>query len=468
MKSALKARWPGHLCSSRQGAFLALAISVLLAIPGGTAGADEHLPGGDATVALPDDPATAFSQPSPNLDREALLDFRIGNAMFRKVWLPAPSPNKSSDGLGPLFNAQSCDGCHTNDGRGNTENLVLKLSVPSPTGNEGAPRPEPAYGWQLQDKAIPGHSPEGRIHLRFEDVPVSLADGTQVVLRKPFYRITDPAYGPLHRQVMISPRIAPQLIGLGLLEAIAETVIVAQADPEDRDRNGVSGRANRDSTGALGRFGWKAGKPTILKQVAAAFSIDMGISSSLAPSISGDCTTGQTDCRNAPDGTSGLDAEISDTLLQFVARYSRNLAVPERRQSEDPDVRAGRSIFNGIGCAACHRPSFQTGKHPEEPHLSDQLIWPYTDLLLHDMGEGLADERPEDGATGREWRTPPLWGIGLTKLVNGNAFFLHDGRARSITEAILWHDGEAKKSRDLFANLPKTKRKALLAFVNSL
>jgi CxxC motif-containing protein (DUF1111 family) len=220
-----------------------------------------------------------------------------------------------------------------------------------------------------------------------------------------------------------------------------------------------------------GRFGWKAGNATIPDQSAGAFSGDIGISTDLFPAGAGDCTSRQTACQAAPTGGGDGDgkAEIGSLAFDRVVFYARNLAVPARRQLADPSVLAGKRHFYEIGCISCHRPKFITRRNlPDLPEQQRQLIWPYSDLLLHDMGEGLADNRPEGLANGREWRTPPLWGIGLTQAVSGHSFFLHDGRARNLTEAILWHDGEAQKSRDRFRDLPSSDRAALIAFLNSL
>jgi CxxC motif-containing protein (DUF1111 family) len=294
-------------------------------------------------------------------------------------------------------------------------------------------------------------------------------------LRAPSYELIDLGYGPIDPDVMVSPRIAPQMIGLGLLEAVPEEQILALADPDDQDGDGISGKPNRvwsalHEREMLGRFGWKAGVPTIAEQAANAFSGDIGISTTLHPSGAGECTAKQTACVNAPSGNSPKyqNVEVGDELFKLVTFYAQNLAVPARRGADDPEVLKGKQIFYDIGCAGCHRPKFVTGEAPGQPHLSQQLIWPYTDLLLHDMGEGLADDRPEGKATGREWRTAPLWGIGLTETVSGHTLFLHDGRARNVTEAILWHGGEGEAARDKFADLPKVDRDALLAFVNSL
>jgi CxxC motif-containing protein (DUF1111 family) len=274
---------------------------------------------------------------------------------------------------------------------------------------------------------------------------------------------------------MVSPRMTPQMIGLGLLEAIPEADIRAREDPDDRNGDDISGRANRvwsieRNALVLGRFGWKAGQPSVLQQAAEAFAGDIGIGSWIVPRAFGDCSAVQSFCRDAPHGGTpqAPDEEISRKLLDLVAFYARNLAVPARRDPAAPDVLTGKRIFTVIGCASCHTPSHTTGQESPDPHLRGQLIWPYTDLLLHDMGDGLADGRPESLADGREWRTAPLWGIGLTEIVNGHTFFLHDGRARNLVEAILWHGGEAGRARDAFASLPAEDRRRLIAFVNSL
>ena len=420
------------------------------------------------------------------------MDFKIGNAIFRKLWVSSPASTKSSDGLGPLFNARACQRCHLKDGRGhppganwpddNAVSMFLRLSIPPQNDVQRASLssgrvsviPEPTYGTQLQDLAVKGHSGEGRMAIGYEEVPVELADGSIVSLRRPSYRITDLAYGPLHPQTMISPRVAQQMIGLGLLEAIPDADILAHADPDDRDGDGISGKPNwvwslETEQLALGRFGWKAGAPTVLQQSVEAAAGDMGLGSKMIPKRAGDCTEAQSVCLGAPHGGTRKNPghEFKWQLMKLTAFYARNLGVPKRRQATSGSVLLGRKIFREIGCAACHVPSYTTGK-ATDPHLSNQKIWPYTDLLLHDMGEGLADNRPEGRANGREWRTAPLWGIGLTRVVNGHTYFLHDGRARNLTEAIVWHGGEAQASRSAFVGLSRKDREALLAFVNSL
>jgi CxxC motif-containing protein (DUF1111 family) len=424
---------------------------------------------------------------------ERELDFKIGNALFRKFWVSAPASTKTSDGLGPLFNARSCQGCHLKDGRGHPPkanwpeddaiSMFLRLSIPPETDahrqllaeHRANVILEPTYGGQLQDLAIQGHSIEGRMRITYEQVQVAFADGGKASLRKPRYEVTDLGFGPLQPKTMLSPRVAPPMIGLGLLESIPEADVLALADPDDRDRDGISGRPNRvwsirDDSVRLGRFGWKAGNATITQQAAEAFAGDIGISSTLVPHPWGDCTVSQAACRAAPNGAPKTvpTIEIADDLLALVSFYSSNLAVPRRRNARATDVIRGQALFTEIGCARCHHPSFTTGARADQPHLGGQSIWPYTDLLLHDMGEGLADNRAEGVADGREWRTAPLWGVGLTEVVSGHSFLLHDGRARSIEEAILWHGGEAEAARDAYATLSKQERDALVAFVKSL
>jgi len=450
----------------------------------------ESLPGGSATNRKRFG-REAFSQPSANLSFGERSTFSIGNGLFRRLWVSAPSSTKSADGLGPLYNARACQRCHLKDGRGHPPtspedsavSMFLRLSIPPETAAQKAALaaleipvvPEPTYGGQLQDTAVPGKAAEGRMAIDYEAVPFTLADGEVVTLRKPTYRIEDLAYGPLHEAVMLSPRVAPQMIGLGLLEAVDEANILAGEDPDDADGDGISGRANRvwsDLAGApaLGRFGWKAGKASLAEQSAGAIAGDIGISNPLAHDPWGDCTAAQADCRAGPHGVEGADdgLEASEEIMANILFYSRNLAVPARRKAEDPQVLKGKELFYGANCIGCHTPKFATRRDWEEKALAGQLIWPYSDLLLHDMGEGLADGRPEGLAGGQEWRTPPLWGIGHTQSVSGHSFFLHDGRARSLTEAILWHDGEAAAARDAFAAMPASNRAALIAFLESL
>jgi CxxC motif-containing protein (DUF1111 family) len=453
--------------------------------------------GGAATVRARDN-ADAFSLVSANAPFERQLDFQLGNGLFTKIWVSSPSSTLTSDGLGPLFNARSCQTCHLKDGRGHPPegpndsaiSIFLRVSVPV-SGTEDmseieaylhsldpeTPRtaPDPVYGGQLQDFGVQGHGAEYRFDVTYDDIEIALSDGETATLRQPTYRAADLGYGPLSDNAMLSPRVAPQMIGLGLLEAIPAANILAREDPEDVDGDGISGVAQivwsqEFGRPMLGRFGHKGGQPTIREQSASAFAGDIGISSPLFDTPAGDCTGLQPDCLIAPNGTSGTDemTEISAEGLDLVTFYSRNLAVPERRGVDDPTVLRGKDVFYQTGCTSCHTPKFVTERLEGQPEQSFQLIWPYTDLLLHDMGPGLADNRPEGRANGQEWRTAPLWGIGMTETVSGHTYFLHDGRARSLLEAILWHGGEAQTQRDAVIDMPATDRAALIAYLESL
>ncbi|MGE7990587.1 di-heme oxidoredictase family protein [Pseudomonas sp. NPDC089554] len=443
----------------------------------------EALSGGQATVLRSD--RNAFAMPSANLTPERRLDFSVGNSFFRSPWVIAPSTTTARDGLGPLFNTNACQNCHVRDGRGhppepdanNAVSMLVRLSLPDqPAYAKEIERlgvvPEPTYGTQLQDMAIPGVKPEAKVRVTYDTHNVAFADGHQIELRRPTLQITQLGYGPMHPDTRFSARIAPPMIGLGLLEAIPEAAILANEDPHDRNGDGIRGRANRvwdDAVGktVVGRFGWKAGQPNVNQQNVHAFAGDMGLTSTLKPED--DCTQAQTECLAAPNGD-GADGEkeVSDNILRLVTFYTRNLGVPARRNVDTPQVLAGKNLFFQAGCQGCHTPQFTTGANPEEPELANQLIRPYSDLLLHDMGPGLADNRSEFAAGGQDWRTPPLWGIGLTETVSGHTQFLHDGRARNLLEAVLWHGGEAEAARRQVLTFNAEQRAALLAFLNSL
>ncbi|WP_275287818.1 di-heme oxidoredictase family protein [Halomonas elongata] len=438
---------------------------------------DTPLTGGDGTVQQFDH--NAYSLPLDNMAMTDRLDFSVGNSFFRNPWVEAPASTKARDGLGPLLNTNSCQGCHIKDGRGHPPSgdkravsLFLRLSLP-PDGADDATltrlgvRPVPGYGRQLQTAAITGAEPEGEMRLHYTERDVRLDDGEIVTLREPHYTIDSPAYGPLPDDLQVSPRVAPPMIGLGLLEALPAEALEAAADPEDADGDGISGRVNRvwdDRRGStvLGRFGWKAGEPSIEQQSLHAFAGDMGLTSNLVPGT--DCMPSQS-CDRFPDGGT---PEVSDKIARFVTFYAGSLAVPARRDMDDPAVHAGAETFNALGCAACHTPRHETPPDASRAALADQTIWPYSDLLLHDMGDTLADGRPEFEASGSEWRTPPLWGIGLARDVNPRAGFLHDGRARTLEEAILWHGGEADASAAAYRALPARRRADLIRFLESL
>jgi CxxC motif-containing protein (DUF1111 family) len=465
-------------------------VAAILAGPEGFERAEpfEGQPGGAATTHKRIN-RDIFSQSSANLDFEGEQNFKLGNALFRKVWIAAPASTRASDGLGPLFNAPACQRCHLKDGRGHppdaggATSTLLRLSVPPRSAAEKAAVEsglllaiaDPVYGGQLQDFGTTMVAAEGRVTVTYSEQTVTLEGGETVSLRKPEFGIADPGYGPFDSEMMISPRVANQMIGLGLLEAIHDDDLRAMADADDRDGDGISGRLSmvpddRTKTLVIGRFGWKAEQPSIEQQSAHAFAGDLGISSELMPDNWGDCTPAQQACRSAPHGEQADlgRGEAPAKVMELVTFYSANLAVPARRDPTARNVLEGKRLFHAAGCAACHRPNYVTSRQAERPEHRFQLIWPYTDMLLHDMGEGLSDNRPLANAGPREWRTAPLWGIGLTETVSGHTFFLHDGRARNLKEAILWHGGEAAASRDAFAAMPKEERDNLIAFLESL
>lgn len=451
----------------------------------------ELSPGGDATVEV--DPTT-FLRAAANLPSARRADFYAGKALAGQPWVRAPASTDARDGLGPLYNARTCFACHVEGGRGEVPvedgplsiGTVVRLSLPGSRGEMGAV-PEPTYGLQLQLQSVdvvhqlravrpeassdPALPPEARVSVRWIASDFVYPDGHQVSRRRPELEITDLAYGALHADVQVGLRHAPPLYGLGLVDHIPESALLVREDPEDRDGDGISGRANRVWDPEIrqlrvGRFGHKANQATLRAQVASALRDDIGITSSLFPEPP--CSPRQAACLRGPHGTGDAGVEISDALLDLMVRFNRDLGVPKRRKPEHPLVRAGRARFEEVGCASCHQPKLVTAASPAAPHLGDQIIWPYSDFLLHDLGPELADGRPDFGASGREWRTAPLWGVGLARAVRAEVGFLHDGRARTVEEAILWHGGEAQASRDRFASLDPAARRALIAFVKSL
>jgi CxxC motif-containing protein (DUF1111 family) len=468
-------------------AVLALALLVSACSAEDRAEPGEELSGGATTVF--DASRNAFSFPAANLASERQTEFFVGNSFFKKNWVEAPASTSARDGLGPHFIARSCGGCHLLDGRGapplardgvNAEQpvgLLLRLSIPGDGGKDGVVS-EPRYGGQLNNRAIQGMKPEGEVRIRYEKIEASFADGERYTLRQPTYMIVNASYGPLHPKTLISPRVAPQVIGLGLLEAIRTEDVLANAERQVKEGNGVSGRPNRvwdayANDWVLGRFGWKANVGSVAHQDAGAFVGDIGITS---PRFTHDgCTSAQRDCLAAVAreaawrrGRGEARTDIDDHTLTKVIFYTRTIAVPARRDWQSAEVLRGKRVFREAGCASCHIPQYRTGMLAGFPELSEQTIYPYTDLLVHDMGEGLADGRPDFAADGREWRTPPLWGIGLIKTVNGHTFYLHDGRARNLMEAVLWHGGEAEAAKKNVVNLDNTDRAALIRFLESL
>lgn len=434
----------------------------------------EEFPAGTGTTS--DLSVQAFSHPMSGTRGADRRDFTVGNSFFNLTWVQSPASTTARDGLGPIYNAVSCSSCHFKDGRGRglPENagptdvsLLFRLRVKG-LGREVIPHP--VYGGQFQPQGILGVKGEGESHVRYEKIQLEYNDGTLAELLKPVYEFIKLNFGPLGSETIASPRVAPQMSGLGLVEAISESDILRNEDPYDADGDGISGRANWTTSAvthskALGRFGWKAGKASLLEQNAAAFNGDIGITSHLNPTE--DCTDAQEDCLKARG-----DDEIPAERLNSVTTYTQLLSVPVRRNMNDPKVVSGRSTFYKVNCIACHTASYKTADSAPLDVLKNQTIYPYSDFLLHDMGKELADDKEEfkneDEATTFEWRTPPLWGLGLTQTVNGHTRYMHDGRARNLEEAILWHGGEAAESRKAFMNLNKTERDDLILFLQSL
>ncbi|HVO03613.1 MAG TPA: di-heme oxidoredictase family protein [Candidatus Cybelea sp.] len=401
------------------------------------------------------------------------LDFEIGRALFDREWAPAPASTEAADGLGPLFNARSCNACHPGGGRGvpfDKSGAVLAALL-FRLGGHSADYTDPIYGRQIQTGGVAGLAAEARALVSFEKSTVTLKDGTAVTLRKPVPRLAQLGEGRLASATVISPRLATAIDGIGLLQRIPEDEILGRADPTDEDADGVSGRPNRvidrvTGTTAIGRFGWKAGEAELQAQDAKALNLDIGLSNPVFPDAYGDCTKPETRCHAMPNGASPQfdNLEVPASLTRLIDRFVAEAVLPASTTPTPADVAQGRDVFMEVGCEACHRASFDL---PAAEGLPARTIAPYSDLLLHDMGPGLADHMVEGEASGREWRTAPLWGIGAASQKDGVGL-LHDGRARSILEAILWHDGEAKKARQRVEALSREDRQALIDFVGSL
>ncbi len=468
--------------------------------------------GGDTGISITS--SESYSKPSSNITASRKGSFFIGNAFFRQPWVIAPASTDSRDGLGALFNVAACQSCHVKDGRGHApmtsdddaDSLLIRLAMPATTDKQRQQLQNsliekvahPMYGGQLQDRGIQGVPAEARIAVQWTDKPVTFADGHIETLRAPTFNLTSPGYGAFDEELMVSPRVALPMIGLGLLDQIPDADIKKQAisinknsinkNSAKNDSSDISGKFNLvmdPQTGkvALGRFGWKAGQTKLITQNQSAFNEDMGLTSNIRPNES--CMPTQTACIKA---TTGADeqgngkppVEVSDEVAKFVEFYTRNLAVPHRRGADDKLVLAGKKRFYDMGCQSCHTPRYQLPK-TDDDHIEQhgQVIYPYTDLLLHDMGDDLADRtiagklpsknlQVEFLANSYEWRTPALWGIGLAQTVDPQATFLHDGRARTLMEAVLWHSGEAKKQQKKVLMLDKQGRAELNAFLQSL
>ncbi|WP_352336993.1 di-heme oxidoredictase family protein [Psychrobacter sp. 16-MNA-CIBAN-0192] len=471
--------------------------------------------GGDSGISIIS--SESYSMPSSNLTASRKGDFFVGNAFFKQPWVVAPASTDSRDGLGALFNVAACQSCHVKDGRGHApmtadddaDSLLIRLAMPATTDEQRQQLQQsliekvvhPNYGGQLQDRGIQGVPAEARIKIQWTDKPVTFADGHVETLRAPTFHLTNPGYGAFDEAMMVSPRIALPMIGLGLLDQIPDADIKKQAINNQKAANKKADNKKTNNSGnlirgkfnlamdpqtgkvGLGRFGWKAGQTKLLTQNQSAFNEDMGLTSSIRPHES--CMPTQTACLKATTGAdeqgNGKPAvEVSDDVAKFVEFYTRNLAVPHRRNADDKQVLAGKKRFYDMGCQSCHTPRYQLPKTNDD-HLEQhgQVIYPYTDLLLHDMGDDLADRTiagklpPKDAqveflANSYEWRTPALWGIGLAQTVDPQATFLHDGRARTLMEAVLWHGGEAIKQREQVLKLDKQSRAELNAFLKSL
>lgn len=413
-----------------------------------------------------------FSQPLPSLNEAERVAFFRGRGLFRQAWVVAPARDSEVDGLGPLYNRLSCGACHPKNGRGKApdtpaermQSMLVRLSVPG-VGPHGGVVPHPVYGDQLNEEGVPGVPGEGRAVLLWRSKTVQLAGGERVSLRFPLLRFKELAYGDI-APVLTSPRVGQPVYGLGFLEAVPDAAL--EALEQEAKADGVKGHVNRvwdvvAQRTVVGRFGWKANMPNLTQQTAGAMLGDLGITSPLFPEEN--CTPTQNACRQAP---SGGHPELSAAQLADVVSYLTHLDVPARRDPKDPKVMQGEAAFARLGCALCHRPSLPLPEGGGPGGAQAAAIAPYTDLLVHDMGADLADGRPDFTASGREWRTPPLWGIGLTALVLEGESYLHDGRARTLQEAILWHGGEARVARERYASLPRGERDALLAFLRSL
>ncbi|OIQ22159.1 MAG: thiol oxidoreductase [Flavobacterium sp. MedPE-SWcel] len=415
----------------------------------------------------------AFNAEIDGLSFEQLGIFASGNSLFDQPWVSSPASTTARDGLGPTFNARACANCHFKDGRGkplvngvNSSGFLMRISLPGQNIN-GGNNPVPGYGNQIQDRANFGIPYEAKVNVTYQTISGTYADGTSYELQKPIYSLIDEQFGAISN-VQMSPRVGQQTIGLGLVSALPDSEILKFTDEFDSDEDGISGRANyvwnvEEQATTLGKYGWKANAPTLKQQVAGAFHGDMGLTTSLFTETN--CPSPQQDCQDAPNGG---DPEVTDIQLDKVVFYQANLAVPNRRNYKDKSVLRGKVLFNELNCIGCHAINQKTGNSSINSLLDNITIKPYSDFLLHDMGDDLADNRPDFLANGNEWRTQPLWGIGLISTVNNHTFLLHDGRARNIEEAILWHGGEAENSKQQFKNLSTEERNNLLDFINSL
>ncbi len=434
----------------------------------------------------------SYLQPVADMQPEQQQQFRAGEKVFNNFWiaipnadiskwwdLSQPGPGGGGWGLGPTFLATSCVQCHVQAGRGRVPEgssgpllqQTLRLSIPG-EGPHGGPNPDPNYGVQIQSfdiiesKDQKRQTGEAEVHVDWKTSQFRFADGETIELRKPVIRVEKLNFGPLATGLMTSLRNTQAIYGLGYLEAVSEADILALADTQKAQ--GLNGRPNyvRDDVNdktSLGRFGWKANQPSLKQQIAGAYHGDIGITSPLYPEQN--CPPIQKACQQEKLTEK---TELSEELWGQIAFWVSALDVPPPRDAGNPAVLHGEKLFAAARCTQCHVPELKTRAYPALPQLGNKRIRPYTDLLLHDMGPELADGRPDFKAGASDWRTSPLWGIGLSKQVNGSTNFLHDGRARNLTEAIVWHGGEATASRDAFAKLSKKERADLIAFLQAL
>ena len=433
----------------------------------------EEFPTGELSVNSTSN--NAFGNSIPTLTTSEEIEFGTGNSLFNQSWVTAPASTSGLDGLGPTFNARSCSSCHFKDGRGKpiqefskiSKGFLMRLSITGEN-NHGGPLAVPNYGDQLQTASIFKVENEASISATYKIIKGSYPDGTEYELQKPIYKIFDEKFGSL-QNVLSSPRVGNQTIGLGFVDALAEREILKNEDEFDCDNDGISGKANyvwnvEKNTTTIGKFGWKANQPTLKQQIAAAFNGDIGLTSSIFPTTN--CPSPQKGCL---DSQNGGEPEVTDKQMQRITFYQSALAVPKRRNYKKDNVLEGKMLFHKMECIKCHQINFKTASnYTVNSYLENITINPYSDFLLHDMGDALADGRPDFKANGKEWRTQPLWGIGLIKTVNKHTFLLHDGRARNVEEAILWHGGEAEKAKNNFKALLKKEREQLISFINSL
>jgi CxxC motif-containing protein (DUF1111 family) len=463
---------------------LAVAVAMVAAAAMGVAeeekSEDPTLSAGDFTLKRAD--AQAYSEPAPVLNFKQREVFMRGRVGFNQKWVVFPSLG-GDWGLGPTFIADRCVACHTNAGRGTppalpTEaplSLLLRLSIPG-VDEHGGPKPHPNYGDQFQNQGLEGKDkdhflgdrvpPEGALYIDWVEQPMVFADGEKVLLRRPKIRFEKLNFGPLGEDIQTSLRLTQPIFGLGLLEAVSEQTVLDLA--QQQADQGVHGKPNYvwdavHQRVSMGRFGWKANQPSVKQQIAAAFMGDIGVTSPIYTEEN--CPPIQTACRAQPPGNRPELVQTSWDELEF---WTLGLAVPARRDMQDAQVQRGAEAFAAARCTVCHVPTLQTGEYVRLPQLSHQVFHAYTDLLLHDMGDGLADGRPDYQAGPRDWRTQPLWGLGLSQVVNGSTAMLHDGRARNASEAILWHGGEAASAQEAFRNMSREDRAALLKFLDAI